>query len=136
MSHGVTHVTNSTESLPLFPNLLGDRLTAIEADVDAAGGKQVVGHRLGLHDDPVEAGKLLSNKIRRNGRHRLTDEEVWSIRQWARESASAKSRLTELECKVQNFDGRWLTTEDIKARRKKRKSLLLAELLELEREDE
>lgn len=119
----------------LFPDLLADRRTAIEADVAAAGGQQIVGHELKLGDDPVAAGKLLSNKINQNGRHRLTDDEVWQIRQMAREKAG-RSRLHELECAALNFEGRWLTSDDIKARRKKRKSALLAELLELEREDD
>jgi hypothetical protein len=120
----------------LFPDLVADRLAAIDADVDAAGGKQIVGHKLGLHDDPVEAGKLLSNKIRRNGRHRLTDEDVWQIRQWARESSAGISRLSDLENTLLHFEGRWLTSDDIKAKRKKRKALLLRELIELEQEDE
>lgn len=120
----------------LFPDVLADRQAAIEADVNAAGGQQIVGHKLGLHDDPVEAGKLLSNKIRKNGRHRLTDEDTWQIRQLARDSAAGRSRLSELENAALNFEGRWLTSEDIKARRKKRKAALLRELIELEQEDE
>lgn len=119
----------------LFPDLLADRRTAIEADVDAAGGLQVVGHELGLGDDPVAAGKLLSNKINQNGRHRLTDEETWRIRQLARQK-SGRSRLHELECDTLAFEGRWLTSDDIKAKRRKRKAALLKELIELEQEDE
>jgi hypothetical protein len=122
--------------MPMFPDVLADRLHAIEADIEAAGGKQIVGHKLGLHEDPMEAGKLLSNKIRKNGRHRLTDEDTWQIRQLARESAAARSRLTDLENVALNFEGRWLTSDDIKTRRKKRKAVLLAELLKLEQEDE
>lgn len=120
----------------LFPDLLADRRNAIQADVDAAGGQQIVGHRLGLDDDPIAAGKLLSNKINRNGRHRLTDDEAWQIRQWARESSSARSRLTELENESLAFEGRWLTSADIKAKRRKRKSALLAELIQLEQEED
>jgi hypothetical protein len=96
----------------------------------------VVGHKLGLHDDPVEAGKLLSNKIRKNGRHRLTDEETWNIKQWARESEVAKSHLVELENALLNFEGRWLTSADIKAKRRKRKAALLRELMALESEED
>lgn len=121
---------------PLFPDVLSQRLTAIEADVAAAGGQQVVGHKLGLHEDPVEAGKALSNKIKKNGRHRLTDEEVWSIKQWARESHAGRSHLADFENSLLNFEGRWLTSEDIKAKRRKRKAALLRELIELEQEDE
>jgi hypothetical protein len=122
---------------PLFPDVLSQRTTAIEADVNAAGGQQIVGHKLGLHDDPVEAGKLLSNKIRRNGRHRLSDEETWAIREMARESMAGKSHLHELESALLNYEGgRWLTSEDIKAKRRKRKAALLRELIELEQEEE
>lgn len=121
---------------PLFPDVLSQRLTAIEADVNAAGGQQIVGHKLGLHDDPVEAGKLLSNKIRKNGRHRLSDEESWQIKQWARESHAGRSHLVDLENALLNFEGRWLTSEDIKAKRRKRKAVLLRELIELEQEEE
>jgi hypothetical protein len=131
-SHGVTRMNQTL----LFPDVLSDRLAAIEADVDSAGGKQIVGHKLGLHDDPVEAGKLLSNKIRKNGRHRLTDEDTWQIRQLARESSAGRSRLSDLESAALNFEGRWLTSDDIKARRKKRKAVLLRELIELEQEEE
>ena len=42
---------------------------------------------LGLADNPVDAGKLLSNRINRTGRHRLTDDDVWRIRELARERA-------------------------------------------------
>lgn len=119
----------------LFPDLLADRRTALQADVDAAGGFQVVGFELDLGSDPVAAGKLLSNKINENGRHRLTGKEELSIRQLARER-SGRSRLHELESSLLNFEGRWLTSEDIRARRRLRKQKLLAELIELEREDE
>jgi len=130
VSHTVTHMNQTL----LFPDFLADRRIAIEADVDAAGGLQVVGHELGLAEDPVAAGKLLSNKINQNGRHRLGDEETWSIKQLAR-AASGRSRLHELECNSLNFEGKWLTTEDIRARRRKRKAVLLEELLKLEREE-
>jgi hypothetical protein len=123
------------KSLHLFPDLLADRRTAVEADVDAAGGLQVVGHELGLAEDPVAAGKLLSNRINENGRHRLTDFDVWRIRQLARQRAG-KSRIHEFESQALHFEGKWLTSEDIKARRRKRKAALLAELLELEQEEE
>jgi hypothetical protein len=127
-------ITHEAQRL-LFPDLLADRRTAIEADVAAAGGLQIVGLALKLDDDPIEAGKKLSNKIQRNGRHDLKDEEVWRIKELARKS-TGKSRLHELESDALAFEGRWLTSEDIKARRKKRKAALLAELLELEQEDE
>lgn len=112
------------------------RRIALEADVNAAGGRQIVGHRLGLHEDPQEAGRALSNRINRNGRHRLTDDDVWAIKQWARESATGRSQLMELEAQELTFEGRWLTREDIKARRRQRKAALLKELMQLEQEEE
>jgi hypothetical protein len=127
-------ITHEAQRL-LFPDLLADRRTAIEADVAAAGGQQIVGLELKLDEDPIEAGKKLSNKIQRNGRHDLKDEEVWLIRELARKTAG-RSRLHELECSALNYEGRWLTTEDIRARRRKRKAALLAELIELEQEEE
>jgi hypothetical protein len=119
----------------LFPDLLADRRVAIEADVDAAGGLQIVGHELGLADDPGAAGKLLSNRINQNGRHRLTDKDVFRIRQLAR-ARSGRSRIHEFECDALKYEGKWLTSEDIKARRRKRRAALLAELVDLEGEDE
>lgn len=119
----------------LFPDLSADRRLAVEADVDAAGGQQVVGHDLGLHDDPKEAGKLLNNKLNENGRHRLSDFDVWRIRQLARQR-SGRSRIHEFECQTLNYEGKWLTTEDIKAKRRARRSALLAQLVELDKEDE
>lgn len=111
------------------------RRLAIEADVNAAGGQQVVGHDLELDPDPEEAGKKLSNKLQRNGRHDLKDGEVWRIRELARQR-SGRSQLSELENELLHFEGRWLSTADIKARRRKEKTALLARLIELEREEE
>jgi hypothetical protein len=125
-------------SLHLFDHVTdvdADRKLAIEADIGAAGGQQIVGHALGLADDPQDAGKLLSNKLNQNGRHRLTDAEVWKIRKMAKEK-SGRSRLTELENQLLNFEGKWLTTEDLKARRKKERAALLTRLQQLEQEDE
>lgn len=111
------------------------RRLAIKADVNAAGGLQKVGHDLGLDPDPEEAGKKLSNKLERNGRHDLKDSEVWRIREFAR-LRFGRSHLTELENGILHYQGRWLTTEDIKILRRKRKAALLRELIELESEDE
>jgi hypothetical protein len=131
MSHSVTQMNQAQ----LFPDLSPAEQAAIEADVAAAGGLQVVGEALGLAENAIDAGKILSNKIQRNGRHRLSDVEAKTIRRLARERAG-RSRSFELEAHALNYEGRWLTSEDIKARKKKRKAALLAELLELEREEE
>lgn len=120
----------------LFPDLLADRRNAIEADINAAGGLQDVGMELGLASCPITAGRLLSNKVQQNGRHRLSDEETWQIRQLARKTAG-RSCLHDLESDALDYEGgKWLTSDDIKARRKKRKAQLLAELVKLEQEEE
>lgn len=127
---------NQAQLIPDSPSTPDkERRQAIEADIDAAGGQQIVGQDLGLADDPIAAGKLLSNKVNGNGRHRLTGSEEWQIKQMAR-IRSGRSRLHELDSSLLNFEGKWLTSEDIKARRRKRKAALLAELIELEREEE
>jgi hypothetical protein len=123
MSHIDTHHVQTL----LFPDFLSDRRAAIEADISASGGLQVVGVELGLDEDPIEAGKKLSNKVQRNGRHDLKDDEVWRIRELARQRAG-RSRLHEMESSALNFEGKWLTCEDIKARKKKRIAALMAEL--------
>lgn len=113
---------------PLFKDLLKDRLAAIEADIDAAGGKQMVGHKLGLHDDPTEAGKLLSNKIRKNGRHRLSDEEVWSIRQLAR-NAVGRSLVHEFESVELQADLHWITQQEQMERQEQRLESMMDQFL-------
>jgi hypothetical protein len=121
---------------PLFPDVSDARQQAIESDIAAAGGLQDVGKELGLADCPITAGKLLSNKVQQNGRHRLSDAETWRIRQLARKVAG-RSQLHELESDELDFEGgKWLTSEDIKARKKKRIRQLLAELTQLQQDDE
>jgi hypothetical protein len=120
----------------LFPDLLADRRNAIEADVAAAGGLQKVGQAMGLSENPIDAGKLLSNKINQNGRARLSDEETWLIKHLSRQSQAGRSRLHELENDALKFEGKWLTSDEIKAKRRKRKADLLRQLIELEEEDE
>jgi hypothetical protein len=121
--------------VPLFPDVSDARMQAIESDIAAAGGLQEVGMELGLADCPITAGKLLSNKVQQNGRHRLSDAETWAIRQLARKVAG-RSQLHELESDELAFEGKWLTSNDIKARRKKEKAALLARLMQLEQEEE
>jgi hypothetical protein len=122
--------------VPLFPDVSDARMQAIESDIAAAGGLQEVGMELGLADCPITAGRLLSNKVQQNGRHRLSDAETWRIRQLARKVAG-RSQLHELESDELDFEGgKWLTSEDIKARKKKRIRQLLAELTQLQQDDE
>lgn len=120
---------------PLFKDLLAGRLAAIGADVDAAGGEKAVGTVLWPLLKPDTAQRRMSNALNTKQRHELADSEVWQIKEMARR-ISGRSRLHEFESSGLDFEGRWLTTEDIKARRKKRKAALLAELIELEREEE
>jgi hypothetical protein len=131
----LTLIQEDTSDQQIVDRIDKKRRLAIKADVNAAGGQQKVGHDLGLDPDPEEAGKKLSNKLERNGRHDLKDSEVWRIREWAR-LRSGKSHLTELENQLLHYDGRWLTTADIKLLKRKRKAALLRELIELESEDE
>lgn len=112
-----------------------ERMAAIEADVYAAGGYQIVGHDLGLHEDPDTAGRVLSNKVNENGRHRLSASELWQIKQWARERKGI-SRIHELECDALKFAGKWLSSDEIRAMRRQRKAELLRQLIELEQEEE
>lgn len=120
---------------PLFKDILSERLAAIGADVDAAGGEKAVGGLLWPILKPDTAQRRMSNALNVRQRHALTDDEVWTIKQMARQ-AVGRSQLHEFECSHLEFEGRWLTSEDIKARRKKRKTALLAELIELERQEE
>lgn len=120
---------------PLFTDILADRLAAIGADVDAAGGEKVVGAALWPNLKPDTAQRRMSNALNPKQRHALADIEVWQIKQMAR-AAVGRSQIHEFECAVLNFEGKWLTSEDIKARRKKRKAELLRQLIELEQEDE
>lgn len=120
---------------PLFKDILSGRLAAIGADVDAAGGEKVVGAALWPNLKPDTAQRRMSNALNTKQRHMLTDAEVWQIKQMAR-AAVGRSQIHELECAALNFEGKWLTSEDLKARRKKRKAEILRELLELEREDD
>lgn len=120
---------------PLFADDIRARQLAIEADISAAGGLQSVGMDLQLADDPISAGRALSNKVQRSGRHELKDSELWQIKALARQRVG-RSVVHEWESSALDYEGgKWLTTEDIKARRRKRKAALLAELIALEQEE-
>lgn len=120
---------------PLFKDLLTDWLIAISADVNAAGGEKAVGCELWPKLKPSTAQGRLSNALNTNQRHELSGDEVWRIKQMAR-AAVGRSQAHEFECATLDFEGKWLTSEDIKARRRKRKAALLAELIKLEQEEE
>lgn len=131
VSHGVTLTTQH----PLFKDILAERLAATGADVDAAGGEKTVAVLLWPNLKPDTATRRMSNALNVKQRHALTDDEVWQIKQLARR-ANGRSHLHEYESACLEFEGKWLTTEDIKARRRKRKAVLLAELVKLEQEEE
>lgn len=120
---------------PLFTDILAERLAAIGADVHAAGGEKTVAAILWPNLKPDTAQRRLSNALNVKQRHALTDDEVWTVKQLARK-AVGRSQIHEFESSHLEFEGKWLTSEDIKARKRKRKAALLAELIELEREEE
>jgi hypothetical protein len=120
---------------PLFKDLSANRLVAIAADVDAAGGEKVVGIALWPKLSPDAAARKMSNALNPRQRHELGHDEVWAIKQLAR-AAVGRSRLVEFECGELQAEVKWLTKEDLAARRRKRKAALLAELIELENEEE
>ncbi len=120
---------------PLFKDLSANRLVAIAADVDAAGGEKTVGVALWPKLSPDTAARKMSNALNPKQRHELSHDEVWTIKQMAR-AAVGRSRLVEFECGELQAEVKWLTKEDIKAKRKKRRAVLMAELIELEREEE
>jgi hypothetical protein len=120
---------------PLFKDILAERLAAIGADVHAAGGEKIVGAALWPNLKPDTAQRRMSNALNVKQRHALTDDEVWTVKQLARKSVG-RSQIHEFECSHLEFEGKWLTSEDIKARRRKRRQALLAELVELDREEE
>ena len=121
--------------IPLLKDHAAERKNAIEADIYAAGGYAAVGVELGLSEDTKTAATLLNNKVNRNGRHRLSDDELWQIKQWARERKGV-SRVHELESDALKFEGKWLTSEEIRAMRRQIKAQLLRQLIELEQEEE
>jgi hypothetical protein len=120
---------------PLFKDLSANRLVAIAADVDAAGGEKIVGAALWPKLSPDTAARKMSNALNPKQRHDLSHNEVWVIKQLARD-AVGRSRVVEFECGELQADVKWLSKEDIKAKRKKRRAMLMAELIELESEDE
>jgi hypothetical protein len=105
------------------------------ADVESAGGAKVVGSALWPDLDPETAGRKLSNALNPRQKQALTYEQLQVVKQLAR-TECGRSQLHEFESADLNFEGKWLTSEDLKARRRKRKASLLAELMELEQEEE
>lgn len=109
---------------PLFKDISADRLAAIGADVDAAGGEKIVGCQLWPKLAPDTAGRKLSNALNPKQRHELSDDEVWLIKQLARK-AVGRSRVIEFECGELKADLRWITPEEQQERSEKRLVTLL-----------
>lgn len=109
---------------PLFKDLSADRLAAIGADVDAAGGEKTVGAQLWPKMAPDTAGRKLSNALNPKQRHSLSDDEVWLIKQLARKTAG-RSRVVEFECGELKADLHWITQEEQIERSEQRLESLL-----------
>lgn len=109
---------------PLFKDLSADRLAAIGADVDAAGGEKTVGYKLWPKLTPESAGRKLSNALNPKQRHALSDDEIWLIKQLARK-ASGRSRTVEFECGELKADLHWITQEEQIERSEQRLESLL-----------
>jgi len=123
VSHSVTQMTQH----PLFKDLSSDRLAAIGADVDAAGGEKIVGATLWPKLAPETAGRKLANALNPKQRHELTDEEVWTIKQMAYE-AVGRSRLVEFECGALQADLHWITKQEQLERKEQRLEALLEQI--------
>ena len=99
--------------IPIFQGDEASHLASVAADVEAAGGYQVVGHRLGYNDDPITAGKILSNKLNtRQAKAVLSSWDEKRIRLWARET-SGKSQSFADEAATLAAEVTWKTSEMI-----------------------
>jgi hypothetical protein len=109
---------------PLFKDLLAERLAAIGADVDAAGGEKAVGSKLWKSLTPETAGRKMSNALNPKQKHSFTDDEVWQIKQMARTSVG-RSRIVEFECGALKADIHWITPAEQAERSERRLEDLL-----------
>jgi hypothetical protein len=109
---------------PLFKDLSQDRRAAIAADVDAAGTKAVCA-KLWPNLNPETAQRKLSNALNPKQRHEFSDDEVWTVKQLARQ-ASGRSRIVEFETGVLQADLHWITKQE----QLDRKERALEELLD------
>lgn len=109
---------------PLFKDLLSERLAAIGADVDAAGGEKTVGSKLWPSLSPDTAARKMSNVLNIKQRHELSDGEVWQIKQMAR-TAVGRSRIVEFECGSLKADIHWVSLDEQIERSEQRMEKLL-----------
>jgi hypothetical protein len=112
---------------PLFKGLSDERLAAIGADVDAAGGEKTVGHKLWPKLSPDSAMRKMANALNSKQRQELTDEEVWTIKKLAR-AACGRSRIVEFECGHLQADIKWVSPEEQIERREEALEKMLGQV--------
>lgn len=101
------------QQVPIFAGDEEAHLLGVRADVEAAGGLQSVGHRLSYHADPIQAGKILSNKLSVNQhKHVLSAWDEKLIRRWVREKGGIPQSFVD-EAGVLNADVKWKSREEI-----------------------
>jgi hypothetical protein len=114
---------------PLFQDLSDERLAAIGADVDAAGGEKVVGSALWPKLSADTAGRKLANCLNSKQKHALTAAELWTIKQLARK-AMGRSRIFEFEAAQLQADIHWVTEVEQIERREQRLEGLLGQVFQ------
>lgn len=87
-------------------------LTALEADVEAAGGLKVAGVELWGNLDPDTAARKLSNALNTKQKQTLSYIEVQRVKRLAR-IAVGKSQLHAFESAQLECDLKWRTAEDV-----------------------
>lgn len=87
-------------------------LSALRADVDAAGGEKIVGCALWPHLDADTASRKLSNALNTKQKQQLGYVEVQQVKRLAR-IAVGKSQLHAFESKQLECDLHWRTQEDV-----------------------
>jgi len=90
-------------------------LAALAADVIAAGGDKIVGHKLWGHLDPDTAGRKLSNALNSKQKQLLKHHEIQQIKLFSR-IAVGHSQLHAFESKPLDCELKWTTAEDLTKR--------------------
>lgn len=87
-------------------------LTALAADVDAAGGEKAVGAELWPSLAPDTAARKLANALNTKQKQQLSYSEVQRVKRLAR-IAAGKSQLHAFESKQLECELHWRTAEDV-----------------------
>lgn len=87
-------------------------LTALAADVEAAGGEKIVGSDLWPTLDPDTASRKMSNALNTKQKQQLSYGEIRRVKRLAR-MATGRSQLHAFESKELECDLHWRTMEDI-----------------------